>query len=186
MTVKIPSQEGCRKAVGWVRSTHLTILPIPLPTMTIDNQIQSLINGAPDPESRSSVMAIAPILQQFAAKLPQAEYYISQSPQGEWVVTTLQHRQQNVEISVIYAFNNIRDLQKFEAGGLTLGKAVKMPIVRLLFDLLAYPDLDRIIFLTDSNDLDRGCEILRQDLESAIVAAIQNAANRSTLPPDVC
>jgi hypothetical protein len=154
--------------------------------MTIDHQIQSLIDGAPDPESRSSVMAIAPILQQFAVTLPQSEYYISQSSQGEWVVTTLQHRQQNVEISVIYAFNNIRDLQKFEASGLNLGAAVKLPIVQLLFDLLAFPDLDRIIFLTDSNDLDRGREISRQELEAAVVEEIHNSANRSQLPPDVC
>jgi hypothetical protein len=154
--------------------------------MNIDQQIQSLINGAPDPESQSSVMAIAPILQQFAATLPQTEYYISQSPQGEWAVTTLQHRQQNIEIKVTYAFNNIRDIQKFEASGLTFGSAVKMPIVQLLFDLLAYPDLDRIIFLTDSNQLDRGREISRQELEAAIVKEIHNSANRSQLPPDVC
>jgi hypothetical protein len=154
--------------------------------MTINHQIQSLIDGAPDPESRASVIALAPILQQFAAQLPQSKYYIAQSPQGEWVVTTLQHRQQNVEIKVIYAFNNIRDFQNFEAGELNLGTAIEMPIVQLLFDLLAFPDLDRIIFLTDSSHLDRGREISRQELETAIVTAIHNAANRSTLPPDVC
>jgi hypothetical protein len=154
--------------------------------MNIDQQIQSLIDGAPDRESRSSVMAIAPTLQQFAATLPQSEYYIFQSPQGEWAVTTLQHRQQNMEISVIYAFNNVRDLQKFEKSGLNLGAAAKMPIVQLLFDLLAYPDLDRIVFLTDSKNLDRGREISRQELEAAIVKEIYNSANRSQLPPDVC
>ncbi len=154
--------------------------------MNLDRQIQSLIDGAPDLESRSSVMAIAPILQQFAATLPQSEYYISQSPQGEWAVTTLQHRQQNVEIRVVYAFNKIRDLQKFEAGGLNLGAAVKIPIVQLLFDLLAFTEIDRIIFLTNSNDLDRGREVTRQELAEAIVKEIQNSANRSQLPPDVC
>jgi hypothetical protein len=154
--------------------------------MNLDRQIQNLIDGAPDRETRASVVAIAPTLQQVATTLPQSEYYISQSPQGEWAVTTLKHRQQNVEIRVIYAFNSIRDLQKFETGILNLGAAVKMPIVQLLFDLLAYPEIDRIIFLTNSNDLDRGREISRQELESAIVQGIQQPQNSSQLPPDVC
>ncbi len=154
--------------------------------MTLDRQIQNLIDGAPDRESRASIVAIAPTLQQVAATLPQSEYYISQSPQGEWAVTTLKHRQQNVEIRVIYAFNSMRDLQKFEAGSLNLGVAVKMPIVQLLFDLLAYPEIDRTIFLTNSNDLDRGREISRQELESAIMRALQQPPTSSPLPPDVC
>ena len=158
--------------------------------MNLAKQIQSLIDGAPDLESRASVTAIAPILQQVAATLPQSEYYISQSPQGEWAITTLQHRQQDLEIRVVYAFSRIQDLQKFESGGLNLGAAIKIPIVQLLFDLLAFPEIDRIIFLNDSNNLNRGREISRQELEDSIVLNLQQqtmpSQQTSSLPPDVC
>jgi hypothetical protein len=159
--------------------------------MNLDQQIQSLIDGAPDVESRISVMAIAPILQQVAATLPHLEYYICQSPQGEWVIATLRHRQQpNLEIQVIYAFTRIQDISVVDRAASSLGVAVKMPIVQVLFDLLAFAEIDRVIFLNDSQHLDRGQEISRQDLERSIVQAIQQRANpsqqTSSLPPDVC
>ena len=77
--------------------------------MTLDQQIQSLIDGAPDVESRISVMAIAPILQQVAATLPHLEYYICQSPQGERVITTLRHRQQPVRAAGMPGPRNVSE-----------------------------------------------------------------------------
>ena len=167
--------------------------------MNLDEQIQALIDGAPDVESRMSVMAIAPILQQVAATLPHLEYYICQSPQGEWAITTLRHRQQlNLEIKVIYAFTKIQDISVVDREALKLGIAVKMPIVQLLFNLLACPEIDRIVFFNDSQHLvgiaalkeDLGQEISRQDLENSIVMELQQRATpaqqTSSLPPDVC
>jgi hypothetical protein len=167
--------------------------------MNLDEQIQALIDGAPDVESRMSVMAIAPILQQVAATLPHLEYYICQSPQGEWAITTLRHRQQpNLEIKVIYAFTKIQDISGLDREALSLGIAVKMPIVQLLFDLVAFPEIDRIVFFNDSQHLvgtaalkeDLGQEISRQDLENSIVMELQQQATpaqqTSSLPPDVC
>jgi hypothetical protein len=159
--------------------------------MNLDEQIQSLIDGAPDLESRASVTAIAPILQQVAATLPQPEYYICQSSQGEWELTTLRHRQQpDLEIKVIYAFTSIKDLTRFNRGKSSSGIAVKIPIVQLLFDLLAFPDIDRTIFLNDSDNLNRGREISRQELEDSIVLELQQRSvplqQTSSLPPDVC
>ena len=175
--------------------------------MNLDKQIQALIDGAPDVESRMSVMAIAPILQQVAATLPHLEYYICQSPQGEWAITTLRHRQQlNLEIKVIYAFTKIQDISVVDREALNLGIAVKMPIVQLLFDLLACPEIDRIVFFNDSQHLvgtaallaqplpqqkeHLGQEISRQDLENSIVMELQQRATpaqqTSSLPPDVC
>jgi hypothetical protein len=167
--------------------------------MNLDEQIQALIDGAPDVESRMSVMAIAPILQQVAATLPHLEYYICQSPQGEWAITTLRHRQQpNLEIKVIYAFTKIQDISVLDREALSLGIAVKMPIVQLLFDLVAFPEIDRIVFFNDSQHLvstaalkeDLGQEISRQDLENSIVMELQQQATpaqqTSSLPPDVC
>ena len=158
--------------------------------MNLDRQIQSLIDGAPDPDSRASVLAIAPILQQVAATLPQTEYYICQSPQGEWAITSLQHRQQpQLEIKVVYAFTQVRDIYVFAHGKPANQVTVKMPVIQLLFDLLAFSQIDRIVFLNDSANLDRGQDISRQALEDSIVKELQQQESifeRSSLPPDVC
>jgi hypothetical protein len=159
--------------------------------MNLDRQIQSLIDGAPDVESRMSVMAIAPVLQQVAVTLPYPEYYICQSPQGEWAITTLRHRQQpDLEIQAIYAFKRVEDIRIVDPEALTIGVAVKMPIVQILFDLIAFAQIDRVIFFNDSQQLKRGQEISRIDLETAIVWELQQSANpaqpNSILPPDIC
>ncbi len=153
--------------------------------MNLDRQSQSPIDGEPDPESRSSVEAIVPILHQLATTLPQLEYYICQSPQGDWVLTTLRHRQQPLEITVVYAFRQPADLQRFYGTDRPAAIA-KVPVVQLLFDLLAFPQIDRLIFLNNARNLDRGREISRQDLESAIITELQKSPPPMQLPPDVC
>lgn len=153
--------------------------------MNLDLQVQSLIDGAPDDRSRQEVMAIAPILQQVAATLPQTTYYICQNASGDWLVTTLAHRTQpNRQVKVIYGFNQEEDVRKFEGGALANSLAIEVPIVQLLFYLLAIEELDLIIFLTDSSNLDRGREISTDDLEAAIRESLE--PQNPGLPPDVC
>jgi hypothetical protein len=154
--------------------------------MNLEQQIAALIDGAPDDASRKSVAEIAPILQQMAETLPQTTYYICQSPQGEWVVTTLQHQQKpKLEISVIYAFTKVEDVSEFNGGALANSLGIEVPIIQLLFYLLAFSELDRIVFLNDSQNLDRGREVSRDELEAAISKQVQPDAG-SGLPPDVC
>jgi hypothetical protein len=154
--------------------------------MNLDEQVQKLIDGAPDVESRMSVMAIAPILQQVAATLPQTTYYICQSQQGESVITTLRHnRQPNLEIKVIYAFTKTEDIVGFDGGSLATQSAVEVPVIQLLFYLLAFPEIDRVVFLNNSQNLDIGKEISRQSLEDSIEQKLQQAP-KSQLPPDIC
>ncbi len=154
--------------------------------MNLDAQVQKLIDGAPDVESRQGVIEIAPILQQVAATLPQTTYYICQSQQGESVITTLRHnRQPNLEINVIYAFTKIEDIRKFDGGSLPTESAVEVPVVQLLFYLLAFPEIDRVVFLNNSQNLDIGKEISRQSLEDSIAQRLEPAP-KSQLPPDVC
>ncbi len=154
--------------------------------MTLDRQVEALINGAPDVASRTSVTAIAPILRQLAETLPRTTYYICQSPQGEWVVTTLSNRQQpNLEINVIYAFISVEDVREFNSGVLANSLAIEVPIIQLLFYLLAFPEIDRLVFLNDSQNLDRGREISRIELEESIAKQVPPEAG-SGLPPDVC
>ena len=154
--------------------------------MNLDEQVQKLIDGAPDVESRMSVMAIAPTLQQVAATLPQTTYYICQSQQGESVITTLRHnRQPNLEIKVIYAFTKTEDIVGFDGGSLATQSAVEVPVIQLLLYLLAFPEIDRIVFLNNSQNLDIGKEISRQSLEDSIEQKLQQAP-KSQLPPDIC
>jgi hypothetical protein len=154
--------------------------------MNLDQQVQKLIDGAPDVESRMSVMAIAPILQQVATTLPQATYYICQSQQGESVITTLKHhRQPDLEIKVIYAFIQAEDISKFDRGSLAAQSIVEVPVIQLLFYLLAFPEVDRVVFLNNSQNLDIGKEISRQSLEDSISKKLEQAP-KSQLPPDVC
>jgi hypothetical protein len=156
------------------------------PTMNLDEQVKKLIDGAPDVESRKSVKEIAPILQQAAETLPQTAYYICQSPEGESVVTTLRHhRQPDLEIKVIYAFTRTEDISKFDGGSLATESAVEVPVIQLLFYLLAFSEIDRVVFLNNSQNLDIGKEISRQSLEDSIEQKLQQAP-KSQLPPDVC
>ena len=150
--------------------------------MNLVEQIQSLIAGAPDLESQMSVAAIAPTLQRLAQTLPRQAYYICQSPQNEWVTTILQHRQQvELEIRVIYAFSSIKDIDRDARLG---NVAIEIPIIHLLFEILALPEIDRVIFLNNSQNLNSGQEISRQDLESTIIKDLQQQS--PILPPDVC
>ena len=156
------------------------------PTMNLAEQIQKLIDGAPDVESRKSVKEIAPVLQQAAETLPQTTYYICQSQQGESVITTLKHhRQPDLEIKVIYAFIKPEDIGQFDGGSLVNDSAVEVPVIQLLFYLLAFPEIDRIVFLNNSQNLDIGKEISRQSLEDSIEQRLQQPP-KSQLPPDVC
>jgi hypothetical protein len=162
------------------------VLSNSLKPMNLDEQAQKLIDDAPDLESRMSVMAIAPILQQVAATLPRTTYYICQSSQGESVITTLKHhRQPNLEIKVIYAFIRTEDIDIFDNGLLATQLAVEVPVIQLLFYLLAFPEIDRLVFLNNSQNLDLGKEISRQSLEDSIAQKLQQAP-KTQLPPDVC
>jgi hypothetical protein len=158
--------------------------------MNLDEQVTALIDGAPDLESRMSVAAIAPILQQIAATLPHVRYYICQSPTGDWAVTTLRHRQQpDLEIKVIYAFSQIESIKKFYDRHPEAELAAEVPVIHLLFEILALPAIDRVIFFNNATNFDRGQELSRAYLEELIVnhlKQLQAPATQSNIPPDVC
>jgi hypothetical protein len=159
--------------------------------MNLAEQVQSLISGAPDLESQMSVAAIAPVLQQAAKKLPSLAYYVRQSPQGEWMLVTLQNRQQpKLEIRVVYAFTRVADIAKFGDGKPSNDIAVEIPAIHLLFEMLSMPEIDRVIFLHNSHNLNSGQEVTRKSLEESIVKTLQGqplpAQHGSILPPDVC
>jgi hypothetical protein len=159
--------------------------------MNLAEQVQALIDGAPDLESQMSVAAIAPSLQQAAQKLPSLTYYVRQSQRGEWMLVTLQNCQQpKLEIRVVYAFSRVEDIAKFGDGLPSNDVAVEIPAIHLLFEMLSMPAIDRIIFLNNSDNLNSGQEITRKSLEESIAKTLKiqtlPAQHGSSLPPDVC
>jgi hypothetical protein len=155
--------------------------------MNLDRQIRVLIDDAPDLESQMSVAAIAPVLQQVAATLPLTEYHLCQSLAGEWEISTLRHLQQaDLEIQVIYAFAKIEDIATVNREKFRPELVVKIPIVQLLFQMLATPELDRVIFFNNSQLLDRGQEVVRAELLELIAESFRSIDAPPSLPPDVC
>jgi hypothetical protein len=158
--------------------------------VNLEEQVASLIDGAPDIATRMSVSAIAPVLQQVAANLPHTSYYVCQNEDGDWAVTSLRHRQQlELEIKVIYAFSHVEGMKKFYDRQPEAELAAEIPIIYLLFEILTLPTLDRVIFFNNPTNFDRGQELSRAYLEELIVEQLEQLQapdSSSNLPPDVC
>jgi hypothetical protein len=149
--------------------------------MNLDAQIQSLVDNAPDAESRVSALAVSAIIKRVAETFPGTEYYIAQSPEGDWLVTTLQHRQNPQEqIQVIYAYANEELVPKTAD---TIG--FKLPIIHLLFEVMAVSQIDRVLFVERSELEETPRSVGREDLERLVAETIQQLPSPS-LPPDVC
>jgi hypothetical protein len=80
----------------------------------------------------------------------------------------------------------MQDISKFGERQPGAEVAVEVPIIYLLFEMLAIPTIDRVIFLNNSQNLDLGQEILRSDLEESIARNLQQQSIPPSLPPDVC
>lgn len=161
--------------------------------MNLEQQIQSLIDNAPqDGITPQVVAAIAPRLKLLAGKLSHSHYYILQSLEGDWVVTTLSHRANpDVEKRVIYAFPNLKDISVGSVGGLDPEVvAVSVPITHILFQLFALETVNSVIFFEIPGDLTNGIEVQSQDLQNLVQVQLkQNLPTRLTspnqLPPDI-
>lgn len=136
--------------------------------MTIERQIQAIIDDAPKYGVPAAVVeqAIAPVLRLYAEKLQNLDYYVLQNLNSDWVLTTITNSQQRKK--VIYAFVSVKDAAAFQ--GKTDPDLLAMPIsvVQLLFRLSSLQQVDSIIFLEDSTNLNYGVEIQRAILSQQI------------------
>ncbi len=144
--------------------------------MTLTQQIQSLVEAAPA-DLQVSIAALAPALEQAAIKLKHLQYCFGVSATGEWLATTLQNRQSQQEITVVYCFAKATDLQVFYQEAVV---SAELPVIDLLFQLTALDDIDRLVFF-DSADTSRGKPVSKLDLQRSIEKQLKSAA---TLPPD--
>lgn len=146
--------------------------------MNLEQQLQSLIDDAPnDGVTPQLIRAISPGLKQLAAKLRYEQYFIVQSLNSDWLVTTIRDRQ-NVEKRVIYAFPTPQDSSAFSSAELI---AAPIPVTHILFQLVALETVDSVVFLETPGG--NGYEVKRQDIQKLI--KVQIKPNSNQLPPDI-
>lgn len=156
--------------------------------MDLDRQIQALIDHAPQDGSTPAVMrAIAPALKSLVGQLNHLQYYILQTADQRWVTTALSHRVQPVlEKTVVYAFATARDaaIAPYVPEN-TQVTAIGMPVTHILFQMLAMPTVESVVFFETAGDVINGTEVSRKSLNHLIQTYLQKYRMESSLPPDI-
>jgi hypothetical protein len=156
--------------------------------MTLEQQLQLIIDDADNHAVPTAVVekAIAPVLKSFAEQLQHLEYYVLQNIAEDWVLTTIMNPQLQQEKKVIYGFISVQDAATFQ--GLANPDAIAMPIpvVQLLFRLFSLQQVDSIIFLENSQNLNYGVEIERDRLLQLIQQQIEQFRKMPpNFPPNI-
>lgn len=159
----------------------------------LDRQIQLLIDQAPqDGITPQLVTAIAPILKLFAQQLHHSQYYILQTLDQDWLLTTLQNNNQpDIQKTVLYAFSTLKDVA---LGPQPIRDSVRnpelmtlpVPVIDLLFQFNAIENLDSIIFFEIPGDPESGAELQRAEFQRMIQMHLQGLQQPNPdLPPDI-
>lgn len=156
--------------------------------MDLDNQIQTLIKEAPNHGVTSdAVIAIAPALKAIANQLKHSQYYILQSLDQNWIMTSLSQRTQpEVRKNIIYAFPTLKDV---EAGPHPVKDpqvmALPIPVTHILFRMLAMKPIDSIIFFDVPGNLNQGIEIRQEEVKKLVQIHLKKASNVSQIPSNL-
>jgi hypothetical protein len=149
--------------------------------MTLEQQLQIIIDDAENYGVPGIAVekAIAPVLKSFAEQLHHLEYYVWQNLGSDWVLTTIMNPQLQQEKKVIYGFISVEDAATFQ--GVANADLIAMPIsvVQLLFRLVSLQEVDSIIFLENSQNLNSGVEIERDRLTQLIQQQIEQLSKIS-------
>jgi hypothetical protein len=155
----------------------------------LDSQIQALIDDAPqDGTTPQLVSAIAPVLKAFAESLRHPQYYILQTLEEDWILTTIQHQTDAaLEKTVLYAYPTLKDA----AAGSTNPRdpqfmALPVSTIPILFQLTSLEFVDSVVFFEFPGDPNQGVEIQRQELQKAIQLQLQQKFQAvSVIPPNL-
>ena len=152
--------------------------------MELDRQLKSIIDDAANYGVSPVAIehTVAPVLKMFADRLQHLEYYILQNIEGDWVLSTITNPQLEQTKNVIYAFVSVKDAATF--GGKTNPDLIAMsiPIAQLLFKLFSLQQVDAIVFLENSQNLNQGIEVKREHLLGLIQQQIKQL---NKVPPDI-
>lgn len=160
--------------------------------MDLDQQIQALIDNAPqDGTTPQIVAAIAPALKLLASQLRHRQYYILQTLDRDWVLTILSNRAQpTVEKRVIYAFPTRKDA----AAGTFAPRnsqiiASAVPVTHILFQMIALDNVDSTVFFETPGDMQVGTEVRREQVQNLIQSQLQQyivpVSPKENFPPDI-
>ena len=152
--------------------------------MTLERQLQLIIDDAANHGVPPIVVekAIVPVLKAYAEPLQNIEYYVLQNLEDDWVLTTITNSRLQQEKNVIYAFSSVRDAANFQ--GKTDPDLIAAPIAvtQLLFRLLSLQQVDSLVVLDDSQNLNRGVEIEREHLSQSVKHQIESLKK---IPPNI-
>lgn len=156
--------------------------------INLETQVQALIDNAPDDGMTPQlVKVIAPALCAIAQKLSHTQYYIVQNSHGSWVLTTVSKRSDpKQQKRVIFAYPTLQDVSLSSPGGLDPHIVAKpLPIIHILFQLVALEPVDSIVFLENSGTNKNSVEISRQEVESLIQKELQRHQSPSQVTPNI-
>ncbi|MEA5512950.1 hypothetical protein [Nodularia sp. UHCC 0506] len=156
--------------------------------MDLKRQIELLINNAPrDGLTPHLVSAIAPVLISITKRLRHSQYYVLQSSEENWVLTTLSNRANpGLEKRVVYAFPTIQDVSLTSAAGLDPQMLAKIvPVTHILFRLVALKPVDSIVFLETPGETTHTCEIKRSELLHLLEQQIKQQQTGKQIPPNI-
>lgn len=139
--------------------------------MKLKKQLKILADEAPQYGIPFRIMekAVIPVLVAFAQQLRSEEYYILQNQAGEWLINTLSHRHQpQIEKKIIYAFRTLQDAADFQNTTNTKLNTITIPVTHLLFQMFALGQIDSIVFMEKSGNLNDGVEISRTEIQHSL------------------
>ncbi|HEY9908048.1 MAG TPA: hypothetical protein V6D18_10670 [Thermosynechococcaceae cyanobacterium] len=158
--------------------------------MDLDAQIQGLIADAPqDGSTPALVEAIAPVLKLLAGRLRHLQYYIVQTLDQDWAITTLENREQStLTKNVVYAFPGLKDATQ---GPYPVQDpqmiSLPVPSAHILFQMLVVEAIDSIVFFEVPGNAEVGIEIGREELNQLIQSHLSNLqpSIESQVPPNI-
>lgn len=156
--------------------------------MDLDAQISALVQEATGSAvTPDTVEAIAPTLKAVAGQLQHRQYYILQTLEQGWVMTTLSSRNQpDVKKNIVYAYPSLKDAG---AGPISVKDpqvmALPVPVTHILFQMLAMKPVHSVVFLEQPGQAGQGVEVRRQDIEALIQAQLKQAQQGGPVPPNL-
>jgi hypothetical protein len=148
--------------------------------MDLEQQLQMLVEESPKYDVPAAIMSaiINPVLKSFAQELKHLEYYIPQTKGGDWVITTLTNREEsNLQKKVIYAFANLSNALSFSDKLSQETIPVALPVVRIIFQLLALDQVDSMVFMEHEGNLEQGSEIKQSTVQKLVEAQLRQLNN---------
>ncbi|PSB20796.1 hypothetical protein C7B61_01485 [filamentous cyanobacterium CCP1] len=157
--------------------------------MNVEQQIQFLIEQAPQYGANpKDISTIAPALTAIAKRLKHPQYFVLQTLEQNWLMTTLSHRTQpGMTKNVVYAFPTLKDAAASPQAPSNDPQvvALPLPVIQILFQMLAMKPVDSIVFFETPGNLKSGTEVTRQNLQDMIRTVVQQQRQKPNLPPDI-